>query len=53
MQFRVMRFWLKLGHTSSGGILLVKTPFIPAAVAGLFAKFREFAVVSLSVGEVV
>lgn len=42
-EFRVMSFWLKLGHTSSWGILLAKTPFIPAAVACLFAMVWEFA----------
>lgn len=41
-EFRVMSFWLKLGHTSSGGILLAKTPFVPAAVACLFGKALEF-----------
>lgn len=33
---------LKLGHTSSGGILLAKAPFIPSAVSCLFGSPKEF-----------
>lgn len=42
-EFRGMSFWLKLGHTSSREFLLAKAPFMPAAVACLFGRAKEFA----------
>ena len=42
-EFRGMRFWLKLGHTSSREFLLAKAAFMPAAVACLFGRAKEFA----------
>lgn len=41
-EFRGASPRLKLGHTSSGGILLAKAPFIPSAVPCLFGSPQEF-----------